>query len=182
MQPEFLQPFALFSSIQARGPKSLRHRGGVEISGLEKTAMIKLLKSLLVIGSVTLCAAGCATGPSYSQYRSTLSPPREGYGRIWFYRPTVLAAEVQPVIKLDDRIVGHAVPQGFFRVDVPAGVHEVSATSIWKHSAIVTVSTNNDTYIRFTPLFGIIAHHFVPEEVDDSLGPNSLHNLRLAIR
>ena len=144
--------------------------------------MIKLLKPLFLFAISALFAVGCATGPAYPQYRATLSPPKEGYGRIWFYRGTVLAAEIQPVIKLDDKIVGHAVPQGFFQVDVPAGVHEVSATSVWKHSAVITVSTNTDTYIRFTPLFGVIAHHFMPEEVDDSFGPSSLHNLRLAIR
>src|SRR6266702_3328907 len=115
--------------------------------------IMKILNSVLLIGSLVVWATGCATGPSYPEYRATLSPPKEGFGRIWFYRPTVLGAEVQPVIKLDDKIVGHAVPQGFFEVDVPAGVHQVSASMVWTHSLVVTVSTNNDTYVRFTPLF-----------------------------
>ena len=143
---------------------------------------MKRSKLLLGIGFLALLVAGCATGPAYNQYRATLPPPQEGYGRIWFYRPTVLPVEVEPVIKLDERIVGHAIPQGFFHVDVPAGMHQVSATMVWKHSTVITVATNGDSYVRFTPLFGFLGHHFMPEEVNDSLAPTSLQNLHLAVR
>jgi hypothetical protein len=143
---------------------------------------MKLFKLLLLPCLLLIGAAGCATGPAYSQYRADLPAPRDGYGRIWFYRPTVVAAEIQPVIKLDEKIVGHAVPQGFFSVDVPPGPHTVSASMVWKHSIVVNVSSNGDSYVRFTPLFGFMAHHFMPEEVNDSLAPTTMQSLRLAIR
>ena len=126
--------------------------------------------------------AGCATGPSYSQYTANLAPPKDGYGRIWFYRSTIAAAGIQPVIKLDDRIVGHAVPQGYFHVDVPAGAHQVGATMVFTHSIVINVTTNCDSYVRFTPLFGLIPHHFMPEEVDASLAPNTMRSMHLAVR
>ena len=144
--------------------------------------IMKLSKYLAGMGFLALMAAGCATGPAYNEYRASLAPPREGYGRIWFYRPTVLPMEVQPVIKLDEKIVGHAIPQGFFAVDVPAGPHEVSATMVWKHSTVITVISNSDSYVRFKPLFGFLGHHFMPEEVNDSFGPNNMQHLHLAVR
>src|ERR1051326_1390723 len=82
---------------------------------------MKLFKSLLTTLPSALLAGGCASGPKYSQYRPTLPPAPTGFGRVWFYRPSAMGAGVQPAVKLDDQVVGNAVPHGFFHVETLPG-------------------------------------------------------------
>ena len=74
------------------------------------------ITSLLTAGCLAILAAGCASGPKYSEYRCTVPAPSQGSGRIWFYRPSAVGAAVQPAVKLDGQQVGNAVPHGFFHV------------------------------------------------------------------
>src|SRR5881397_800732 len=78
---------------------------------------------------------GCAGGPRFTDYAKRLPPPRQGDGRIWFYRPQkVFGAALQPTVYLNGQAVGTAKPGGFFHVDRPAGFYEVKCTTEWSDS------------------------------------------------
>jgi hypothetical protein len=138
------------------------------------------IKVLAMAVGLALLAVGCASGPKYSDYRPTVSPPAEGFGRIWFYRPSVLGAAVQPAVNLDDRSVGNAVPQGYFHVETMPGEHTVSCTTEWTHKVTINVSTNADSYVRLNMMMGLFIGHVVPKEVPESEAVQDMQNLHLA--
>jgi len=141
---------------------------------------MKLIPSLLMTGCVAALTAGCASGPRYAEYRPSVAPAREGYGRVWFYRPSVRGAMFQPAVKLDNQRVGNAVPHGFFAVETTPGIHEVSAATEWKHKTTINVRSNEDTYVRLITWPGLLAYHVIPKEVEAPRAMNDLKNLHLA--
>jgi hypothetical protein len=138
-----------------------------------------LLVSLALLAVLTV---GCASGLKYSQYRPTLAPPTAGNGRIWFYRPSAFGAAVQPAVKLDDVVVGNAVPHGFFQVETQPGSHEVSARTEWKHKASVKVTEHAETYVRLDMMFGLFVGHVIPREVPEEQALKDLQDLHLAAK
>jgi len=140
---------------------------------------MKYFRNLLLVGGLALLSAGCASGPRYTNYRAAVAPPPDGYGRIWIYRPAVHGAETQPEVKVDGQVVGRAVPRGVFHVDTPAGVHQVSASTEWKHTAIVNVPPNADTYVRLKTLPGLLLHHLVPQQVPEERASDELTKMRI---
>ena len=125
-------------------------------------------------------AVGCASGPKFSEYRSTVSPPTAGNGRIWFYRPSALGAAVQPSVKLDNQAVGTAAPHGFFFADTQPGSHEVSCTTEWTDKTSLTVTTNIDSYVRLDIAMGFFVGHVIPKEVPETKATNEMKNLHYA--
>lgn len=138
----------------------------------------QLLSALLLL----VLMSGCASGTKYSEYRPTMPPPAEGFGRVWFYRPSAFGAAIQPAVKLDDQSVGRAVPRGFFHVETRPGLHRISATTEWKHKAEINVSTNSDTYVRLDMAMGLFAGHVIPKEVPEAKATNDLKNLHLTTK
>jgi len=125
---------------------------------------------------------GCAGGVKYSEYRPTVAAPAQGYGRIWFYRPSAMGAGVQPAVKLDGQQVGNAVPHGYFHVETQPGPHTVSTTTEWTHKTPLTVSTNGDSYIRLNMMIGLLVGHVIPKEVAESKATNDMKNLHLVTK
>jgi Protein of unknown function (DUF2846) len=142
--------------------------------------MKNLLKTFAVAVGLAVFAVGCASGPKFSAYRSTVSPPAAGDGRIWFYRPSSFGTAVQPDVKLDSKTVGRAVPHGFFYADTQPGVHEVSASTEWTHKTSLTVTTNVDSYVRLEMMLGLVVGHVIPKEVPEAKATNEMNNLHLA--
>ncbi len=139
-----------------------------------------MIKPLLFAAGLVIFAAGCASGPKFSEYRPTVSPPATGDGRIWFYRPSAFGAAVQPAVNLDGGSVGNAVPHGFFYVDTRPGSHEVSCTTEWTHKASVNVESNQDKYVRLEIMMGLFVGHIVPKEVPESKALKEMNDLHLA--
>ncbi len=142
--------------------------------------MKNLLKTFALAVGLAVFAVGCASGPKFSEYRASVSPPADGNGRIWFYRPSALGAAVQPDVKLDGTKVGTAVPHGFFHVDTPPGVHEVSASTEWTHKASLNVTTNADNYVKLEMMIGLFVGHVIPKEIPEAEATNQMNNLHLA--
>ena len=142
---------------------------------------MKTIKSTITAAVAATCIllSGCASGPKFSEFRSTAPRPEAGLGRVWFYRPSAMGAAVQPAVKLDAVQVGNAVPHGFFFADTQPGAHEVSATTEWKHKISINVSTNADSYIRLNMMLGLFVGHVMPKEVPESHGTNDMNNLHL---
>jgi hypothetical protein len=145
-----------------------------------KTNLIRHIASLAVTLAVGTLLVGCASGPKYADYVATIKPPANGQGRIWFYRPSILGAAVQPDVKLDGKKVGSAVPQGFFIADTNPGVHEVSATTEWTHKNPVTVHPNADSYVRLNMMMGLFVGHVIPREVSPAEAREEIKDTKLA--
>jgi hypothetical protein len=143
---------------------------------------MKTMKHLWLSGSLAVLAAGCASGPTFSEYRSSLPPAPEGYGRIWVYRPSAMGLAVQPPVRMDGARVGRAVPHGYFHVEAKPGTYEISTTTEWTpHRESVRVSSKADTFVRLDMREGALVGHVVPSVVPERIATNQMNKLHLAV-
>jgi hypothetical protein len=127
------------------------------------------LPPLLFALLAALFLSGCATsGATYADLQAKLPPPPPGDGRIFIYRSTVAGAAVQPSVKLNDAVVGSAVPRGFFYLDRPAGDYTISTETEVKRSLSLTLAPGQVRYVRIGIAFGFFVGHVYPELVEDA--------------
>lgn len=114
-----------------------------------RTFLAAAIASLLV---------GCATsGMRPSELRSSLAPPKQDEGRIFFYRAaSPFGSAVQPGIKLNGVAVGTSKPGGFFYVDRPAGKYEAHAATEVDRMISFALAPGETKYIRTSPSFGVL--------------------------
>ncbi|MDE3098215.1 MAG: DUF2846 domain-containing protein [Verrucomicrobiota bacterium] len=125
-------------------------------------------KSVLFAALACIALAGCATGPNFKTYSSTLSQPKNGESRIWFYRPSkVIGFAVQPTVFLNGTPVGKAQPGCFFYADRPPGAYEIQCTTEWADQAHLTVVENRADYVRLSMLPGVWVYHVLPKVVPE---------------
>jgi hypothetical protein len=127
------------------------------------------LKIWFGVMATALLLTGCATGPKYSVYRTTLALPPPGMGRIWFYRRSVFFGDgLEPSIKLDGTKVGDSIAGSFFQVETSPGAHNVSTATEKKYDVTVSVTTNADSYVQFYILPGILIGRVVPTIMNEA--------------
>ncbi|WP_376692387.1 DUF2846 domain-containing protein [Wenzhouxiangella sp. EGI_FJ10409] len=128
-------------------------------------------KAYLILAAIlVVLVSGCASGPSFRDYESSIPPLSEDAGRIYMYRTAVVGAAVQPKVRVDGEPVGKATPQGFFFVDLPPGDYEISASTEAKRSLTLTLDQREIRYVRLEMKMGFMAGHVKPVLVDDSIG------------
>lgn len=140
------------------------------------------MKKLVLFASLVTIAslAGCATGPDFKTYSSTLAPPKEGESRVWFYRPSkMIGSAVQPMVHLNGVAVGKAQPGCFFYADKPPGDYEVKCTTEWADKAPLAVGQNRVHCVRLTLLPGLFVGHVLPQEVPEDKGLQEIQKCRL---
>lgn len=137
-------------------------------------------KSILLVGLACVALAGCASGPDFKTYTSTLTQPKEGESRIWFYRPgKVFGAAVQPTVYLNGTPVGAAQPGCFFYADRPPGTYELQCTTEWADKAQLTVVENRVDYVRLSMLPGVFIGHVLPKVVPEEKALKEIQHCRL---
>ena len=140
---------------------------------MNKFALVASLACLTTI-------VGCATGPDYKIYSSTLNPPKEGDSRVWFYRPSkMLGSAVQPIIYINDTPVAKAQPGSFFYADRPPGTYELRCTTEWADKTQLTVVENRVTYVRLSLLPGVFVGHILPKVVSEEDALKEIQRCRL---
>src|SRR5271157_4486775 len=81
---------------------------------------------LLCLGALALILGACASGPSYSDAKSSFPPAGPGLGRIFVYRPyNYVGSAASRVIALNGELVGQCAAGGFFYVDRPPGTYRM---------------------------------------------------------
>ena len=129
------------------------------------------------------CAAtlvGCATGPDFNTYSSTLAPPKESESRVWFYRPSkMLGGGVQPTVYINNSPICKAQPGCFFYTDKPAGTYELKCSTEWADKAQLTVVQNQVHYVRLTMLPGVFVGHVLPKVVNEEQVLREIQKCRL---
>lgn len=131
------------------------------------------MKKLLVLTTllVSLFAlSGCATGPGYAEMASTIPPVPADKGRIYFYRPSMVGAAVQPAVRLDGKEVGTAKSKGFFYVDAEPGSHFVETTTEVSRRLTFTLEKGQTRYVKLSISMGFAVGHVYPQLVDDAVG------------
>jgi hypothetical protein len=135
--------------------------------------MKRLFYLLLIAGSLVL-VTGCATGPKYSQIKTSFPALAQDNGRIYFYRVTALGAAVQPAVKLNGEEVGTAKPSGFFYMDRSPGNYTVETSTEVKRQLSLQLDKNQTRYVRLNISFGFFVGHVYPELVEDAIGEKEI--------
>ena len=130
--------------------------------------MKKLLLLTTLIASFLL--QGCASGPGYSEMASTIPPLPGDKGRIYFYRPSMMGAAIQPKVRLDGQEVGTAKSQGFFYVDAAPGDHFVETTTEVSRRLTLTLEKGQTRYVKLSISMGFAVGHVYPQLVDNATG------------
>ena len=143
--------------------------------------MLPINRTLGLVLTTIVILTGCATpGPKFADYRATLSPPAEGRSRIWFYRNSVLFGDgMVPYVKLDGTNVARSVPDTFFQTEAAPGLHKVSVSTETTKEVMVNLRTNEDAYVNFYILPGILVGRVVPTVVLESDALRHMEKLTL---
>jgi hypothetical protein len=127
----------------------------------------------------SLLLAGCATGPQYRDYAKTVQPPKEGEGRLWFYRRSVYNGMFnQPMVKVNGVDVAKAQPGCYFFIDRPAGDYEIATSKDADDQARVHVNPGSNTYVKLT-LSLHMTWHLKPSPVSDEIGSKEIQDCEL---
>ena len=135
----------------------------------------RILPLLLLLA---VAASGCASGPKYDEVTTRIPPIPDGQGRIYFYRPSVIGAAVQPSVRLDDEVVGTAVPRGFFFIDAAPGDHVVACSTESEHRLSFTLAASQERHVKLLMQMGLMVGHVVPVLVDPAEALEDLASTR----
>ncbi len=140
--------------------------------------MKKIFQLISLAGLVAM--AGCATGPDFKTYNASLSAPKEGESRIWFYRPSkFLGSGIQPMVYINDTPIGKSQPGCFFYADRAPGTYEFRCTTEWADKTLYNVVANQVTYVRLSLLPGVLVYHILPRIVPEAEALKELQDCRL---
>lgn len=116
--------------------------------------MIALTKGSSVLLVVALMS-GCASGTKLSETAVATTDVPAGKTRIVVYRDQVMGAAVQPEITVDAAPTGKCQPKGVFFVDVPAGMHRLTAMTETTSAINVDTSKYRVAYVKCSIGFGL---------------------------
>lgn len=137
------------------------------------------LVGLALLAMVLLSLGGCATsGPTYPEFIPTAPKLDPANARIYIYRTTALGAAVQPEVKVNDKVVGTAVPVGFFFVDRKPGAYVISTTTEVERNLSLTLDKGQTRYVRLNISIGFFVGHVYPELVDNDVGEKEIRECR----
>lgn len=138
-------------------------------------AFAKLFLVLLLSFGLTGCAA---KGLKFSEFSSQMPDLSPEMGRIYFYRVTVMGAAVQPSVKINDEVIGKAVPKGFFYVDKEPGNYEIMTSTEVKRKLSLTLDAGQTRYVRLGISIGFFVGHVYPELVDSDVGAEEIQKCK----
>lgn len=131
-------------------------------------------KILISLAFALTLLTGCASGPSYDEYASSIPSIPSESGRIYVYRIATFGAAIQPGVKVNDVVAGKAVPKGFFYVDKPAGSYEISASTEVERALTLNLEAGEEKYVRLEVKVGLFAGHIKPVLVDSAIGKEEI--------
>ncbi len=134
--------------------------------------------SCFMRAAMVLCAftaVGCATGPKYPELKSQFPPIESGQGRIVLYRvASPVGAAVQPEVKVNAVVVGHATPAEFIRIERPTGSYEISCSTEANNSATVRLAPGQTAYVNLRIQMGFLVGHVQPIIEDEATAMKTL--------
>lgn len=120
---------------------------------MRRSTFLKLAAATAIAATL----AGCATGPTFQEVQSRMTPLAPDTGRIVFLRSnSVVGGAVQPEIKLNGQVVGASKPGGFFWVDRPSGNYLVTSATEVERTLSLSLAAGETKYVRSSITFGLI--------------------------
>lgn len=128
--------------------------------------MNRFMKSFAVC-AMALAIAGCASGPKYTEVKSSIPVLAKDQARIYFYRTgNVFGSGIQPDVKLNGAVVGHSKPGGFFYMDVPPASYEVVLSTEVDKKLTFALDSQQEKCVRMTVGLGVVVYRVYPELVE----------------
>jgi len=125
---------------------------------------------LSFICMLALAVVGCATGPKYTEVKSSIPNLSPDNGRIYFYRSgTMFGSGIQPSVKLNGVVVGESKPGGFFYVDVPPADYEVVLSTEVDKKLTFVLEKRQEKCVRMTVGLGVLVYRVYPELVEPAV-------------
>jgi len=128
------------------------------------------MKTFINLSSTCLLAialVGCASGPKYTEVKSSMPILSADKGRIFFYRSgSMVGSGIQPNVNLNGAVVGESKPGGFFYLDVLPSQYEVSLTSEVEKKLTFTIGIRQERCVRMSVGLGILVYRVYPELVE----------------
>jgi hypothetical protein len=138
---------------------------------------MRLLSRFVLITGAALLAAGCASGPKFSEIASSIPTLKAGEGRIYFYRTSMLGAAIQPTINLNGVAVGTSQSGGFFFVDRSPGNYEIVMASEVERKVTFVLAAGEQKYIRTSVGIGLFVGRPQAELVSAEEGRKEVSDL-----
>ena len=129
---------------------------------------------LLTLALASALMTGCASGPSFNEYKTSLPSLAPEKGRIYLYRTSVLGAAVRPDVKVNGTVVGKATAQGFFFYDCAPGEYVIQTTTEVTRKLSLLVAKGQERYVRLNISMGLFAGHVYPELVEVATGASEI--------
>lgn len=125
---------------------------------------------LLSICMLALTVVGCATGPKYTEVKSSIPTLAPDKGRIYFYRSgTMFGSGIQPSVTLNGVVVGESKPGGFFFVDVPPADYEVVLSTEVDKKLTFVLEKRQEKCVRMSVGLGVVVYRVYPELVESAV-------------
>ena len=138
---------------------------------------MKITARYLISVVILLCTAGCASGPTYEEYSSTIEPPLPLDGRIYIYRTNAFGAAVQPTVMVNGENVGKANLKSFLYIDRLAGKYDISTSIKAERSLSLILQEGEVKYVRIDVKLGVFGGHIELVLVDKTVGEQELKSL-----
>jgi hypothetical protein len=138
------------------------------------------MKALTIfLAALALAFGGCASGAKFGDYAAKVPPPKQGYGRIWIYRPArYFGGAIQPSVAIDGSTIGELKAGGFVHADRPAGDYTVECVDTpHPHGCHISLAPQSTKYVRVNIQPGVWVGEFVPEEASATTALSELAEL-----
>jgi hypothetical protein len=152
--------------------------GGAGLSSREQEGqnMKFYHKVMIALGCIFL--SGCASGPQYSEIRSSIMPLKSSEGRIYFFRKSLEPGlAVQPTIYVNGQPVGTSTPNGFFYIDHAPGPIEVKTATEVEEKITFKLMPGQTRYVRTYVGMGLMIGRVYPELIDSEQGASEVQQL-----
>lgn len=131
---------------------------------------MKVFASLLSAVALALTVTGCATGPKFTEVKSSIPGLSQDNGRIYFYRSgTMVGSGIQPSVNLNGVVVGDSKPGGFFYVDVPPANYEVVLSTEVDKKLTFTLDKQEQKCVRMSVGLGVLVYRVYPELAEPAI-------------
>jgi Protein of unknown function (DUF2846) len=138
---------------------------------------LKLVRRTLLIAAIVAVAAGCASGPKYSEMKSKIPALKNGEGRVFVYRDSIFGAAIQPKVFINGVEVGTSQSNGFFYVDRPAGDYKISSATEVERSLSFVLAAGETKYIQSSISMGLLAGRINFELINAAGGETAVSGL-----
>lgn len=132
----------------------------------------------LLLALAALFLAACASGPSLRKIHDGLPPPRDGQGRIYFYRAaTPLLVALEPQVIVNGKLVGASRPGSVFYRDALPGRYEVFLASDRNRPVSFDLGAGQARFVKTIIDFGIAGVRLSARLVEEATAREEIADL-----